>query len=70
MARVTVEDCLDKVKSRFELIVVGCMRAKQIIKGSHIRVAEENDKTTVIALKEIASNEITPTEIREKELEM
>lgn len=59
MARVTVEDCLDKVDNRFELIMVASKRARQIAnEGIDSLVDEENDKPTVIALREIAEGKI------------
>lgn len=59
MARVTVEDCLDKVDNRFELIMVASKRARQIANGSvDSLVEEDNDKPTVIALREIADGKI------------
>ena len=55
MARITVEDCLDKVDNRFELVMVSSKRARQIqIEGKDPMVAPDNDKPTVIALREIA----------------
>ena len=55
MARITVEDCLDNVDNRFELVMVGSKRARQIaVEGRPALVDEENDKPTVIALREIA----------------
>lgn len=54
MARITVEDCLDHVDNRFELVIVGSKRARQIaVGGKDPMVPEENDKPTVIALREI-----------------
>ncbi|WP_196159124.1 DNA-directed RNA polymerase subunit omega [Reinekea sp. G2M2-21] len=59
MARVTVEDCLDKVDNRFELIMVASKRARQIANdGYDALVDEDNDKPTVIALREIAEGKI------------
>ncbi|MDX1341344.1 MAG: DNA-directed RNA polymerase subunit omega [Reinekea sp.] len=59
MARVTVEDCLDKVDNRFELIMVASKRARQIANdGYDALVEEDNDKPTVIALREIAEGKI------------
>ena len=59
MARVTVEDCLDKVDNRFELIMVASKRARQISNdGADTLVDEDNDKPTVIALREIAEGKI------------
>ena len=59
MARVTVEDCLDMVDNRFELIMVASKRARQLANdGKDALVPEENDKPTVIALREIAEGKI------------
>ena len=58
MARVTVEDCLDNVKNRFELVMVATKRARQIANGQEPMVEEENDKPTVIALREIAEGKV------------
>jgi DNA-directed RNA polymerase subunit omega len=54
MARVTVEDCLDRIGNRFQLVLVATKRARQIAMGASPVVAEENDKPTVLALREIA----------------
>lgn len=55
MARVTVEDCLENVKNRFELVMLAAKRARQLMRGSaEPKVAWENDKATVVALREIA----------------
>jgi DNA-directed RNA polymerase subunit omega len=60
MARVTVEDCLENVDNRFQLVMLATKRARQIAtKGAEPRVAEENDKPTVIALREIAEGKVT-----------
>ncbi len=60
MARVTVEDCLDKVANRFELIMVASKRARQIANdGADTFVDADNDKPTVIALREIAEGKVT-----------
>ncbi len=60
MARVTVEDCLENVDNRFQLVMLATKRARQIAtKGFEPLVAEENDKPTVIALREIADGKIT-----------
>lgn len=58
MARITVEDCLDKVSNRFELVLMATKRARQISKGAVPLVDEENDKPTVLALREIADGKI------------
>ena len=55
MARVTVEDCLPTVENRFDLVLVASRRARQIATGAHPLVGAENDKPTVIALREIAA---------------
>lgn len=56
MARVTVEDCLENVDNRFELVLLASRRARQISTGADPLVEEDNDKPTVIALREIADN--------------
>ena len=64
MARITVEDCLDKVENRFELVMVASKRARQIAVGGHEPlVKEENDKPTVIALRELEEDLITPESV-------
>jgi DNA-directed RNA polymerase subunit omega len=65
MARVTVEDIVDKVPNRFELVLLASHRARAIAKGSHITVDPENDKNAVIALREIAEKTIDPRDVRE-----
>lgn len=67
MARITVEDCLDKVGNRFELVLVATKRARQIQYGKDVRVDMENDKPTVVALREIAENKISIEEIEANE---
>lgn len=68
MARITVEDCLDHVENRFELVLVGTKRARQIATGGkEPMVPEENDKPTVIALREIEEGFITSSILTEKE---
>jgi DNA-directed RNA polymerase subunit omega len=54
MARITVEDCLDRIDNRFEMVLTATKRARQISNGAEPLVEEENDKPTVIALREIA----------------
>jgi len=56
MARITVEDCLKNVDNRFELVLIASKRARQLAQGSSPLVPAENDKPTVIALREIAAN--------------
>ncbi len=65
MARVTVEDCLDNVDNRFELVLVATKRARQIANGREALVPLENDKPTVVALREIAENLVTPEMLEE-----
>jgi DNA-directed RNA polymerase subunit omega len=65
MARVTVEDCVDKVPNRFELVLLAAHRARSIATGSAITVEPENDKNPVIALREIADQTIPPDDMRE-----
>ena len=55
MARVTVEDCIEKVGNRFDLVLIATKRARQVARGKAPLVPEENDKATVIALREIAA---------------
>ena len=71
MARVTVEDCLENVANRFELVMVASKRARQLATGGKDPlVQEESDKPTVIALREIAEGRITPDILsREEELD-
>jgi DNA-directed RNA polymerase subunit omega len=68
MARITVEDCLDYVDNRFELVMVGSKRARQIaVDGRAPLIDVENDKPTVIALREIEQGLITPEVLQEIE---
>lgn len=55
MARVTVEDCLRNVKNRFELVLIAAKRARQLMRGQEPKVEWDNDKATVVALREIAA---------------
>ena len=65
MARVTVEDCVDKVPNRFELVLLAAHRARSIANGSQVTVEPDNDKNPVIALREIADKTIPPDDLRE-----
>ena len=65
MARVTVEDCLSKVDNRFELVLVASKRARQLANGKEPLVPWENDKPTVVALREIAEDKVTKTSLIE-----
>ena len=67
MARITVEDCIEKVGNRFELVRLATKRARQITRGSTPLVEVENDKPTVIALREIAENLINDSSMDEME---
>jgi DNA-directed RNA polymerase subunit omega len=68
MARVTVEDCLENVDNRFQLVMLATKRARQIAtKGSDPMVPEENDKPTVLALREIAEGKVTRDLLNEEE---
>lgn len=65
MARVTTEDCVDKVENRFELIMLASQRARKIGSGSPLTVERDNDKNTVISLREIAAETIDLETINE-----
>ncbi|MDX1755118.1 MAG: DNA-directed RNA polymerase subunit omega [Marinobacter sp.] len=68
MARVTVEDCLEHVDNRFQLVMLATKRARQIAtKGQEPMVPEENDKPTVLALREIAEGKVTNALLREED---
>lgn len=67
MARITVEDCLEHVDNRFDLVLLASRRARQISQGAEPLVPVENDKPTVIALREIAANLITDANMDEME---
>jgi len=65
MARVTVEDCIDKVDNRFELVLLASHRARMISSGSQITIDRDNDKNPVVALREIADQTISPGDLKE-----
>jgi DNA-directed RNA polymerase subunit omega len=65
MARVTVEDCVDKVENRFELVLVASHRARGIAAGAPTMVDRDNDKNPVIALREIAESALVPEDLKE-----
>jgi DNA-directed RNA polymerase subunit omega len=65
MARVTVEDCVDKVSNRFELVLLAGHRARTISSGAPITVERDNDKNPVVSLREIAAETISPEDIKE-----
>ena len=65
MARVTVEDCIDKVENRFELVLLAGHRARQISQGAQITIDRDNDKNPVVALREIADETLAPGDLKE-----
>jgi DNA-directed RNA polymerase subunit omega len=65
MARVTVEDCVDKVENRFELVLLAGHRARQISQGAQITIDRDNDKNPVVALREIADETLSPDDLKE-----
>ena len=65
MARVTVEDCIDKIPNRFELVLLSGHRARTISAGAQIAVERDNDKNPVVALREIADEKIACDDLRE-----
>lgn len=65
MARVTVEDCIDKVENRFELVLLAGHRARQISSGADITIDRDNDKNPVVALREIADETLSPADLKE-----
>ncbi|MBS0126373.1 DNA-directed RNA polymerase subunit omega [Thetidibacter halocola] len=69
MARVTVEDCVDKVPNRFELVMLAAHRAREISSGAAITVDRDNDKNPVVALREIAEESQSADELRERLIE-
>lgn len=69
MARVTVEDCVDKVPNRFELVMLASHRAREISSGSPITVERDNDKNPVVSLREIADETQLSDDLRERMIE-
>lgn len=65
MARVTVEDCVDKVPNRFDLVLLAAQRARDISGGSELTVEKDRDKNPVVALREIAEQTVKPKELNE-----
>jgi DNA-directed RNA polymerase subunit omega len=65
MARVTVEDCIDKVENRFELVLLASHRARLISQGASITIDRDNDKNPVVALREIADETLSPDDLKE-----
>ena len=69
MARVTVEDCVDKVPNRFELVMLAAHRAREITAGSAVTVDRDNDKNPVVSLREIADETQSADDLRERLIE-
>ena len=65
MARVTVEDCIDKVENRFELVLLASHRARLVSQGAAITIDRDNDKNPVVALREIADETLSPDDLKE-----
>ena len=65
MARVTVEDCIDKVENRFDLVLLASHRARMVSSGAPITIDRDNDKNPVVALREIAEETISPGDLKE-----
>ena len=65
MARVTVEDCIDKVENRFDLVLLASHRARMISSGSQITLERDNDKNPVVSLREIAEKTVSPEDLKE-----
>ncbi len=65
MARVTVEDCVDKVPNRFELVLLASHRSRMIASGAPLTIDRDNDKNPVVALREIADETVTPADLNE-----
>ena len=65
MARVTVEDCIDKVDNRFDLVLLASHRARMVSSGAQITIERDNDKNPVVALREIAETTISPEDLKE-----
>ena len=65
MARVTVEDCVDKIPNRFDLVLIASQRARQISGGAELTIDRDRDKNPVVALREIAEETVVPEDLRE-----
>src|SRR3954452_18443693 len=65
MARVTVEDCVDKVSNRFDLVLLAAQRARQISGGADLTIDRDRDKNPVVALREIADETVRPRQLEE-----
>ena len=64
MARVTVEDCVDKIPNRFDLVLFSAQRAREISEGAELTVDRDRDKNPVVALREIAEETVRPTDMQ------
>ena len=69
MARVTVEDCVDKIPNRFDLVMMAAHRARELSAGADLTIERDNDKNPVVALREIADETITASGLRESAIE-
>ena len=69
MARVTVEDCVDKVPNRFDLVMLAAHRARELSSGSELTIDRDNDKNPVVALREIADETLSAANLRESAIE-
>jgi DNA-directed RNA polymerase subunit omega len=69
MARVTVEDCVDKIPNRFDLVMLASHRARQLSSGAEVTVDRDNDKNPVVALREIADETLHASSLRESAIE-
>ena len=65
MARVTVEDCVDKITSRFDLVLLAAHRSREMAEGAEILVDRDNDKNPIVALREIAEEKLAPKDLEE-----
>jgi DNA-directed RNA polymerase subunit omega len=65
MARVTVEDCVDKIPNRFDLVLLAAQRAREISGGAELTIDRDRDKNPVVALREIAEQTVTPSNLKE-----
>jgi DNA-directed RNA polymerase subunit omega len=65
MARVTVEDCVDKIPNRFDLVLLAAQRAREISGGAELTIERDRDKNPVVALREIAEQTVKPKELHE-----
>ena len=66
MARVTVEDCIEKIDNRFELIIVASQRARELSNGATVEVERDDDKNPVVSLREIANGSVTQADLQER----